>query len=178
MRTALIACLFILTGAAGAAAQDENCRNFSWSVGRTIDLFDEPLPTVQSAQSLPKEGVFALQLKPVADVIYQMTPERGSDGSWGAVITIENVPAGRYEIALSDDAWVEALQDDKRLVTFASARVKECQGVRRSSGRAAQKERDEQGLGDQRCPHVSIMLRPSLAGQSLSRNCDVKVTVE
>ncbi len=39
---------------------------------------------MQSAQSLPKEGVFALLLRPVADVIYQMTPERGSDGSWGA----------------------------------------------------------------------------------------------
>ena len=136
MRTALIAkilfVLFLLGGAAGAAAQGDNCRNFSWSVGRTIDLFDEPLPTVQSAQSLPKEGVFALLLRPVADVIYQMTPERGSDGSWGAVITLENVPAGRYQIALSDDAWVEAIQENKRLVTFASARVKECHGVRRS----------------------------------------------
>ena len=132
MRTALIACLFLACGTAGAAAQDGNCRNFSWSVGRTIDLFDEPLPTVQSAQSLPKEGVFALQLRPVADVIYMMTPERGSDGSWGAVITLENVPAGRYQIALSDDAWVEAVQDNKRLVTFASKRSKECRGVRHS----------------------------------------------
>ncbi len=127
----LIACL-ILLGAADAAAQEENCRNFSWSVGRTIDLFDEPLPTVQSAQSLPKEGVFALQLRPVADVIYMKTPERGSDGSWGALITLENVPAGRYQIALSEDAWVEAIQDDKRLVTFASKRSKECRGVHHS----------------------------------------------
>ncbi len=132
MRTALIACLFLVGGTAGAVAQEENCRNFSWSVGRTIDLFDEPLPVVQSAQSLPKEGVFALQLRPVGDVIYQMTPERGSDGSWGAVITLESVPAGRYQIALSDDAWVEALQDNKRLVTYASKRSKECRGVRHS----------------------------------------------
>ena len=132
MRTALIACLFLACGAAGAAAQDGNCRNFSWSVGRTIDLFDEPLPTVQSAQSLPKEGVFALQLRPVADVIYMMTPERGSDGSWGAMITLENVPAGRYQIALSDDAWVEAIQENVRLPLLASGRTRECQGVRRS----------------------------------------------
>jgi hypothetical protein len=40
------------------------------------------------------------------------------------------VPAGRYQIALSDDAWVEALQDNKRLVTYASKRSKECRGVR------------------------------------------------
>ena len=127
----LIACLPLTVAAAEAAAQD-NCRNFSWSVGRTIDLFDEPLPTVQSNQSLPKEGVFALVLRPFPDVIYPTTPERGSDGSWGGVITIENVPAGRYQIALSEDAWVEAIQDNKRLVTEASTRLRECRGVRRS----------------------------------------------
>ena len=132
MRTALIACLLPVLAAADAAAQDVHCRNFSWSVGRTIDLFDEPLPTVQSNQSLPKEGVFALVLKPVADVIYPLTPERGSDSAWGGVMTIENVPAGRYQIALSEEAWVEAVQENKRLVTFASTRVHECRGVRRS----------------------------------------------
>jgi hypothetical protein len=136
MRTALIArilfVLFLVCGAAGAAAQEENCRNFSWSVGRTVDLFDEPLPVVQSAQSLPKEGVFALALKPSADVIYMMMPERGSDSSWGALITLESVPAGRYQIALSEDAWVEVVQDNKRLVTYASKRTRECPGVRRT----------------------------------------------
>ena len=127
----LIACLPLTVVAAEAAAQD-NCRNFSWSVGRPIDLFDEPLPTVQTNQSLPKEGVFALVLRPFSDVIYPTTPERGSDGSWGGVITIENVPAGRYQIALSEDAWVEAIQDNKRLATEASTRLRECRGVRRS----------------------------------------------
>jgi len=132
MRTALIACLCFLLAATGVSAQQENCRNFSWSIGRSIDLFDEPLPTVQSNQSLPKEGVFALVLKPVADVIYPLTPERGSDSAWGGVMTIENVPAGRYQIGLSEEAWVEAVQENKRLVTFASRRVHECRGVRRS----------------------------------------------
>ncbi len=89
MRAALIACVLPLLVATEAAAE-ENCRNFSWSVGRPIDLFDEPLPVVENAQSLPKEGVFALVLRPVADVIYLKTPERGSDGSWGGVITLEN----------------------------------------------------------------------------------------
>jgi hypothetical protein len=128
----LIAGLPLILAAAGAAAEEPNCRNFSWSVGRTIDLFDEPLPVVQSNQSLPKEGVFAMDLRPFADVIYPTTPERGSDGAWGGVMTIENVPAGRYQIALSDDAWVEALQDNKRLAIQASGRPKECRGVRRS----------------------------------------------
>jgi hypothetical protein len=132
MRAALIACVLPLLGAPEAVAQEENCRQFSWSMGREIDLFDEPLPVVESAQSLPKEGVFALLLKPAADVIYPVPPERGSDGGNGAVITIESVPAGRYQIALSEEAWVDAVQDNGRLSILAVDRNKECPGVRRS----------------------------------------------
>jgi hypothetical protein len=131
MRAALIACVLLILAAAEAAAE-EGCRNFSWSIGRPIDLFDEPLPTVHNAQSLPRDGVFALVLQPVADVIYPMTPERGRDGAWGAVITLEAVPAGRYQIAMSEDAWVEAIQENVRLPILPSGRPTECRGVRRS----------------------------------------------
>ena len=79
-----------MLAAAEATAQDETCRNFSWSMGRTIDLFDEPLPNVQNTQALPKEGAFALVLKPAAEVIYLVPPERGSDGGLGAIVTIES----------------------------------------------------------------------------------------
>ena len=125
----LVACIVPILAAVDAAAQGESCRNFSWSIGRSIDLFDEPLPTVESGQALPKEGAFAVVLKPVADVIYLTPPERGSDGGLGGVVTIESLPAGRYQIALSDDGWVDALQDNKRLPELASSRTRECPGV-------------------------------------------------
>ena len=131
MRAALLACVLPFLATAEAVAE-ENCRNFSWSVGRSIDLFDEPLPVVQSGQWLPKEGAFAVLLRPVGDVIYPKLPERGSDGSWGAVITIESVPAGRYQIALSEEAWVEAIQENVRLPLGPSRRTTECRGIRRS----------------------------------------------
>jgi hypothetical protein len=125
----LVACILPILGAAEAAAQDESCRNFSWSVGRSIDLFDEPLPVVESGQGLPKEGAFALTLKPIADVIYFVPPERGSDGGLGGIVTIESMPAGRYQIALSDGGWVDAIQANKRLPELASSRTRECPGV-------------------------------------------------
>jgi hypothetical protein len=135
MRAALIAgglALVLPFLAAASAAADDRCRNFSWSVGRPIDLFDEPLPVVQSAQSLPKEGAFAVMLLPAAEVIYPTMPERGRDGAWGAVITLESVSAGRYQIALSEEAWVEAIQDNARLPVQPSSRTVECRGVWRS----------------------------------------------
>jgi hypothetical protein len=129
----VVACvLSLLLATTEAAAQEVNCRNFSWSMGRTIDLFDEPLPTVQNNQALPKEGAFALLLKPAADVIYLTPPERGSDSGLGGVVTIESIPAGRYQIALSDDAWVDAIQGNAHLPALASSRTRECPGVVRS----------------------------------------------
>jgi hypothetical protein len=132
MRAALIACVLPLFAPAEAAAQDDACGRFSWAMGREIDLFDEPLPTLESSLSLPKEGVFTLILKPMADVIYPVTPGRGSDGSYGGYVIIESVPAGRYQIALSDDAWVDAVQDYALLATLAPDRATGCAGVRRS----------------------------------------------
>jgi hypothetical protein len=129
---AFVACIAHAFAAGHAAAQDQTCRNFSWSIGRSIDLFDEPLPTVESGQGLPKEGAFAVLLKPVADVLYFVPPERGSDGGLGGVVTIESLPAGRYQIALSDDGWVDVIQDNKRLPELASSRTRECPGVRHS----------------------------------------------
>src|ERR1700757_3384121 len=116
MRTALVAsvaCSLVVAAAGQAVAQTETCRNFSWSIGRSIDLFDEPLPTVETGQGVPKEGAFAVVLKPVADVMYFVAPNRGSDGGLGGLVTIESLPAGCYQIALSDDAWVDAIQDNK-----------------------------------------------------------------
>jgi hypothetical protein len=39
---ALIACLLALLATTEVVAQ-ETCRNFSWSIGRPINLFDEPI---------------------------------------------------------------------------------------------------------------------------------------
>jgi hypothetical protein len=126
---AIVACILPALGVLDAAAQDESCRTFSWSIGRSIDLFDEPLPVVESGQGLPKEGAVALVLKPVADVLYFVPPERGSDGGLGGLVTIESMPAGRYQIALSDGGWIDAIQDNKRLPELASSRTRECPGV-------------------------------------------------
>jgi len=132
MQARLTACVLALCAAAPAAAQEDSCRSFSWSVGRSINLFDEPVPVVRDHQSLPKEGVFGLLLKPVGDVVYPVAPERASDGGTGAVITIENIPAGRYQIALSEDVWIDAIQENQRLPVLAYEVGGFCPGVRRS----------------------------------------------
>lgn len=134
MRGTFVAVLLTALAWSGITrAQEEDCGQLSWSAGHEIDLFaDGFLPAVESALSLPKEGVFALLLKPAGDVIYPVTPERGRDGSYGGLITIERIPAGRYQITLSEEAWVEAVQEHVRLPVRAFSRSSECRGVRQT----------------------------------------------
>src|SRR6202022_4042650 len=67
-----------------------------------------------------------------ADVIYIVTPERASDGGNGGIVTIENVSAGRYRIDVSEDAWIDAVQNGKRWPLLTSVRVTNCPGTRQS----------------------------------------------
>ena len=60
------------------------------------------------------------------------SPERGSDSGLGGVVTIESIPAGRYQIALSNEAWVDAIQNNAHLPALAARRTNVCPGVVRS----------------------------------------------
>lgn len=129
----LIACVLpLLTASLPAAALDDDCGRVPAIPGRESDPFDSYLPTIDSALSLPKEGVFALRLRPVGDVIYPVQPERGSDGGYGGIVTLENIPAGRYRIVLSEEAWVDVVQGNARLPLLSVRRVIDCPGTRQS----------------------------------------------
>lgn len=129
----LIACVLpLLTASLPAAALDEDCGRVPSTVGRESDPFASYVPTVDSARSLPKEGVFALRLQPVVDVIYPVQPERGSDGGYGGIVTLENIPAGRYRIVLSEEAWIDAVQGNERLPLLSVRHVLDCPGTRQS----------------------------------------------
>lgn len=133
MRAVLIACVLpLLAASLPAAARDDDCGRVPSTVGRESDLFANFVPTLDSAFSLPREGVFALRLRPVAEVIYAVVPERGSDGGNGGIVTLENIPAGRYRIDMSEEAWIDAVQENVRLPLLGLKRVTDCPGTRQS----------------------------------------------
>ncbi|MGD9884643.1 MAG: hypothetical protein AB7F22_11010 [Reyranella sp.] len=122
-----------VVGLAGQAVGEDGCRQFAWSVEREREWFgDGFMATVDSELALPKEGVFALLLKPVSKVIYMVPPERGRDDGMGGTVTLEWVSAGRYQVTSSGDAWIDAVQYDRRLPILASTRRPDCPGIRLS----------------------------------------------
>ena len=132
MRAALIACVVSLFTATGVAAED-GCGKFAWPVTRELELFaDGFVADVESASALSRDGVFSMLLQPVSSVIYTVAPERGRDGGFGAVVTLEWVAAGRYQVTLSGEAWVDAVQNDRRVPMLASTSRDDCPGIRQS----------------------------------------------
>jgi hypothetical protein len=132
MRAVLIACVLALLAVQRAAAED-GCRQFAWPVERELELFaDGFVVDVESESALPKDGVFSLLLQPVSSVIYLVPPERGRDDGLGGVVTLEWISAGRYQVTLSGEAWIDAVQNERRLPMLASTRRNDCPGVRQS----------------------------------------------
>jgi hypothetical protein len=133
MRAALIACVLAVLAANQAAAGEDGCRRFDWPVDRELELFSDGfVGDVESESALPKDGVFALMLEPVSKVIYVVSPERGRDDGLGGVVTLEWISAGRYQVTLSGEAWVDAVQNGRRLAALASTSRSDCPGIRQS----------------------------------------------
>jgi hypothetical protein len=133
MRAGFTACVLTVLAATAAVAAEDGCRKFDWPVNREIELFGEGFfADVESESALPKDGAFSMLLQPVASVIYTVPPERGRDDGYGGVVTLEWIAAGRYQITLSGDAWVDAVQNDKRLPMLASTSRDDCPGIRMS----------------------------------------------
>jgi hypothetical protein len=129
---ALLACLFLIT-AAGRAVAEDGCERFAWSVDRERELFTDGFVVgVESESALPRDGVFALLLQPVATVIYMVAPERGRDDGLGGVVTLEWISAGRYQITLSADVWLDAVQNERRLTPVDMTSRPDCPSIRQS----------------------------------------------
>lgn len=133
MRAALIGCVLTALAATTASAAEDGCGRFAWPINREQELFAEGFfADVESETALPKDGAFSMLLQPVSSVLYMVPPERGRDGGYGGVVTLEWIAAGRYQVTLSADAWVDAVQNDKRLPILASTSSDDCPGVRQS----------------------------------------------
>jgi hypothetical protein len=133
MRARFFACVLTFLAATPVVAAEDGCGRFDWRVDREIELFGEGFfADVESQSALPKDGAFSMLLLPIASVIYTVPPERGRDDGYGGVVTLEWIAAGRYQITLSGDAWIDAVQNDKRLPMLASTSRDDCPGIRMS----------------------------------------------
>jgi len=102
--------VFLSCLVAGTVSAQEVCGQFNLSVTGRTDLFDTLTPTFQNGDGVPLIGVFSVALRPREEVVYPVRAGNSRGGDYGGIVTIENVAAGRYRIALAADVRIEAVQ--------------------------------------------------------------------
>jgi hypothetical protein len=119
---AVLLCALALAPPADRAA----LRPIAETPAGAADLVAGHMPTFQSGDTLPVDGVFALVLQPVASVIYPAGFEHAAEGGCGGVVTKENVPAGRYRIVFFPPVREDAGQHHALLASQDSASRTRC----------------------------------------------------
>ena len=135
----LLTALALLAGVAAgpAAAQDASgCAKFKWPVDRERSAFGTPgLQVVEQGKPLP--GIMdpaIVKLKPVAEASFEHPPgHKPKDGTFGAAFKTPPIAvAGTYQITLSDEAWIDVIQDGHELRSSAFSGERDCPNVRKS----------------------------------------------
>jgi hypothetical protein len=129
--------ILLVVGLASAArAQDTaGCDKFKWSIARERAWFAAGSKPVAAGTDLPlAEQGYAVALVPNESAGFVAPPERAlKPGTFGGVLKIPALPkAGVYEITLSDEAWVDVVQNGANVKSSDFSGQKNCPGVRKS----------------------------------------------
>lgn len=134
--TALVLLAASLTAGPVAAQDASGCARFRWPIDRERSAFGTPgLQVVEAGKPLP--GIMdpaIVRLKPLADAGFERPPGRKPrDGSFGvAVKTPPLAVSGTYQVTISDDAWIDVIQNGREVRSSGSSTERDCPNVRKS----------------------------------------------
>jgi hypothetical protein len=118
------------------AAESDACASFKWPLDRERAALTAPdLPTLASGNAYPAiASAVSLALSPQDAVAYAVKPARApkSNPAYGGQLVLADGPGGLLQVTLSDDAWVDLVQDGKVLRSTAFSGKAGCPGVRKS----------------------------------------------
>jgi hypothetical protein len=127
-----------LLALAGPAAADDGCEKFAWSVARDRAAFaatDKATITAGETLATLPTAALLIRLQPGAQAAFDMPPERKPrTEQWhGGMVRLPALPkAGIYQITLSDDAWIDVIQNGRYARSVGSTGRSDCPGVRKS----------------------------------------------
>ena len=124
----------VLVGPA-AAQDDAGCSRFAWPVqSERIRLGAAEKPVLDTGAELAANpaGAFTMRLRRADQVTLAHPPERKREGHAGYV-TIGALPsAGMYQVTLSQDAWLDLVQNGAFARSAGSSGRRDCAGLRKS----------------------------------------------
>jgi len=137
LRSPLVA-IALLVVVTSANAADDGCEKFAWSLARERAAFaatdKATIATGETLATLPA-GAFVIHLQPGPQASFEMPPERKPrTEQWhGGMVRLPALAKpGIYQITLSDDAWIDVIQNGRYTRSVGSTGRSDCPGVRKS----------------------------------------------
>ncbi len=123
--------IFVSVLIVGAAPASADCDRFKWSVAKEREAFATPQPLPSVSDSAVVGIGYAVTL--MQGLALPTKPERDSTpGSYAAVIDVNKLEAGRYQITLSRDAWIDVAQGGRSVKSSDFSGQHDCPTVRKS----------------------------------------------
>jgi hypothetical protein len=133
-----LAAAVVITLLAPAIAAEDGCGKFAWPLTREQALFasaDKPaMKAGETLAAIPKTA-FVLHLQSGAEAAFAMPPERKPTlERWfgGAIQFPALEKPGIYQVTLSDEAWIDVVQDGRYARSVGSTGRSDCPGLRKS----------------------------------------------
>ncbi|SFO30671.1 hypothetical protein SAMN03159463_01577 [Mesorhizobium sp. NFR06] len=132
MKKVAISLFAILAGTSFAMAGDAGCDAFKWPVTREQSLFPAA-PAAQSGATLAVGQAVDFSLAAVDTISFDVPPGRApASGTFGAKASVLVPPEGELQFSLSDEAWIDVVQDGHVVKPAGFSGVKTCPGIRKS----------------------------------------------
>ncbi|CDX13386.1 conserved exported hypothetical protein [Mesorhizobium sp. ORS 3324] len=132
MKKAAISLFAFLAGTNLAIAADAGCGAFKWPVAREQALFPAA-PAAQSGADLAVGQAVDLALAAVDTVSFEIPPARApAAGTFGATASVTVPTEGELQFSLSDEVWIDVVQDGHAVKSAGFSRAKACPGIRKS----------------------------------------------
>jgi hypothetical protein len=130
--------LALVARLAPASGADDGCEKFAWSLARERAWFaisDKTSVAAGATLAAVPKGAFIIRLLPASQASFALPPERKprSDQWFGGTIRFPAVERpGIYQVTLSEEGWIDVIQDDRYARSIGSSGRSDCIGVRKS----------------------------------------------
>jgi hypothetical protein len=122
----------------GAAQEVAGCDKFAWPLTKERAWFaaaDKVTVTAGGTLAVVPRGAFVVRLQPGGRASFALPPERQpkSSGWFGGAVSLPAVArSGIYQVTLSDEAWIDVVQDGRYARSVGSSGRHDCPGMRKS----------------------------------------------
>lgn len=138
LRLVCIPALILIGAIQPAISEETNCNKFAWSIEHERTLFaasdKQRLMAGAELTAIPASAI-VLGLQSAAQAIFVLPPERRPKSeNWfgGALRMPAPEKSGSYQVTISEEAWIDIVQDGRYARSIGSTGRSDCSGLRKS----------------------------------------------